>query len=69
MPRRVPGVFVNVGKFGQRLKHRRQDKLAVTLNGGENTPADEIRGIFQNPDKVVDLVENGSRNLGSLGAV
>ena len=69
MPRRVPRVFVNVGKFGQRLKHRRQDKLTVTLNSGENTPADEIRRIFQNPDKVVDLVENGSRNLGSLGAV
>ena len=59
----MPRILVHRGKLGQSLKHRRQDKLAVTFGCGQNSAGDKISGVFQNPDKIVNLVKNVCRDL------
>ncbi len=67
MPRRMPRIFVHFGKIGQRTEHRRQNKPAVSIRRRQNTAADKIRRIFQNPDKIVDIFQNLGRNFRSVG--
>ena len=63
MPRRMPGIFVHFGKSGQRLEHRRQNKLTVTFGRRQYAAGNEIRRIFHYPDEVVDAFQNFRRHF------
>ena len=54
---------MHFGKSGQRLEHRRQNKLTVTFGRRQYAAGNEIRRIFHYPDEVVDAFQNFRRHF------
>ena len=68
VPRRVPRVLVGPGECGQGLEHRRQQRRPIAIDRGGDPAADEVGGILEQPDVVVDLLEDLGGHLGERAA-